>query len=231
MLNRFGSILFAAVLAAELLAIGFGWMSLHVVTKPLLVPILLLGWVQAAIAAKGWSVPLALFFSWLGDILLIGDESQPAWFMGGIAAFLLAHVCYILFFMRIRRHAEHPSGIRALPLLLTVMYVSFLLWLLLPRTGALKIPVLVYACVIGTMLLTVIHAFAPGDGIARTYSLAGALLFVLSDSVLAINKFYQPFAGAGLMVMLTYGLAQFALVKGALLYLSGNNLRKPTATA
>ena len=43
----------------------------------------------------------------------------------------------------------------------------------------------------------------------------GALLFVISDSVLAINKFYQPFEVAGVIIMLTYGLAQLFIVEGA----------------
>ncbi|HNM27623.1 MAG TPA: lysoplasmalogenase family protein, partial [Saprospiraceae bacterium] len=45
--------------------------------------------------------------------------------------------------------------------------------------------------------------------------LAGALLFVLSDSLIAINKFGHPFNGARLMIMVTYLLGQFLLVSGA----------------
>lgn len=53
--------------------------------------------------------------------------------------------------------------------------------------------------------------------------LAGAALFVLSDSVLAINKFYQSFELAGLLIMLTYGAAQYFIVKGAIEYLRYSN--------
>ena len=49
--------------------------------------------------------------------------------------------------------------------------------------------------------------------------MAGALLFVISDSVLAINKFYHPFEIAGIIIMLTYGLAQFFIAEGAIQYI------------
>jgi len=49
--------------------------------------------------------------------------------------------------------------------------------------------------------------------------MTGAGLFVISDSVLAINKFYQPFEAAGILIMLTYGLAQFFIIKGAIKYI------------
>lgn len=47
----------------------------------------------------------------------------------------------------------------------------------------------------------------------------GALLFVLSDTVLAINKFYQPFELSGLVIMLAYGFAQLLIVTGAIYYI------------
>lgn len=49
--------------------------------------------------------------------------------------------------------------------------------------------------------------------------MAGALLFIISDSVLAINRFYNQFEPAGLIVMLTYGLAQLLITDGAINYI------------
>ncbi|HRF25670.1 MAG TPA: lysoplasmalogenase family protein, partial [Chitinophagaceae bacterium] len=54
---------------------------------------------------------------------------------------------------------------------------------------------------------------------AAKWLLTGAILFVISDSVLAINKFYYPFEYRGVLIMLTYGMAQWFIVKGAILYL------------
>ena len=48
----------------------------------------------------------------------------------------------------------------------------------------------------------------------------GALLFVISDSVLAVNKFYSSFMEAGMIIMFTYGIAQLLIVQGAIEYIS-----------
>jgi len=51
---------------------------------------------------------------------------------------------------------------------------------------------------------------------------AGAVLFIMSDSILAINKFYQSFEVAGLGIMLTYGMAQLFIVEGAARYITSD---------
>jgi uncharacterized membrane protein YhhN len=58
---------------------------------------------------------------------------------------------------------------------------------------------------------------------AGKWMMIGALLFVISDSVLAVNKFYQAFEAAGIVIMLTYGLAQFLIVEGAVRYIRSSN--------
>jgi uncharacterized membrane protein YhhN len=75
-------------------------------------------------------------------------------------------------------------------------------------------PVMVYATVICTMLLCSLHIFLKVNKPANILYLLGAALFVLSDSLLAINKFYQPFAFAGILIMLTYCAAQYFIVTG-----------------
>ncbi len=82
-----------------------------------------------------------------------------------------------------------------------------------------KIPVTVYGLVISTMLLFALHVASIKNREAAKWLLTGAILFVISDSVLAINKFYYPFEYSGVLIMLTYGMAQWFIVKGAILYL------------
>jgi uncharacterized membrane protein YhhN len=55
------------------------------------------------------------------------------------------------------------------------------------------------------------------------FIIAGALLFITSDSLLAINKFYSSFTNAGLYIMLTYAFAQYYIVKGIIQYLETEN--------
>jgi uncharacterized membrane protein YhhN len=88
--------------------------------------------------------------------------------------------------------------------------------LLLPHLGELKIPVVLYATVICSMLLGSLHIYLKTNRPANKLFVLGATLFVLSDSLLAINKFYQPFPMAGVGIMLTYCLAQYFIVRGSI---------------
>ncbi len=88
--------------------------------------------------------------------------------------------------------------------------------------GEMKLPVRVYGIVISIMLLLALHALFMKDKVVGKMLAAGAILFIISDSILAINKFYQPFEPAGIIIMLTYGLAQVLLVVGAARYHSRN---------
>ncbi|HMC98781.1 MAG TPA: lysoplasmalogenase, partial [Ferruginibacter sp.] len=97
---------------------------------------------------------------------------------------------------------------------LAIMYGGGLLYFLFPSLGKMELPVTVYAVVITTMLICSIHAFRKTNSAAGSFFILGALFFVLSDSLLAINKFYQPFSFAQVLIMLTYCAAQFFIVMG-----------------
>lgn len=98
-------------------------------------------------------------------------------------------------------------------IVLLLLYTGSLFALLYPTLRDLKIPVIVYAGVLTSMLLVAAHSFNWQTNIGK-WVIAGAFLFVASDSLLAINKFYQPFNNAGLAIMATYGLAQLFIVIG-----------------
>jgi uncharacterized membrane protein YhhN len=96
-----------------------------------------------------------------------------------------------------------------------MIYYAALLLLLFPHLGSMKIPVIVYGIVISLMFMLAMHMLFIKNKSAGRWMMSGALLFVLSDSLLAINKFYQPFELAGAVVILTYGLAQLFIIEGA----------------
>jgi uncharacterized membrane protein YhhN len=79
-----------------------------------------------------------------------------------------------------------------------------------------KVPVLIYAVVITLMLLASIHAFSLRTQSFGVISVAGTLIFAVSDSTLAINRFVLPFEHAPFFIMLTYGVAQFLIVDGSI---------------
>lgn len=169
---------------------------LRFVTKTLLLPILIAYYVYSV--TKPNKLFLAgLVLSFFGDLFLL----FPGGFIMGLSSFLAAHIVYIITFKQYFQH----KNLAIIPLILA--FVGGLIEFLYPHLDAMKIPVILYAITIGLMLYVAM-------GTKQTWLIVGALLFVLSDSILAINLFYQKSIIASISVMLTYVIAQYCLVKG-----------------
>lgn len=213
--------LFFTVLAIHLIGIVVHNDLVTLITKPLLVPCITAFFISASLFTlsplKRYIIA-ALFFSWTGDILLMFQANQSAFFIGGLIAFLVAHIFYIIFFYRI--WTAQRLKMKPVLLLLVVIFYAALIGFLLPHLGAMLVPVLVYGFVISTMLWFALHMYLLRYKVAAAHFISGALLFVISDSVLAINKFYQAFPAASFIIMLTYALAQWQLIRGAVVYIA-----------
>ena len=223
MLSRYFYYLFFAALLVELMVVGMGCNTAQWITKPLLV-LFLFAWFASSshfFSPLHYSIAAALFFSLLGDIFLL--KPGAGWFMAGLASFLLAHILYIVFFLRLRKRQPFPFRPNSLIIGLITGYACALVMFLRPHIGNLLVPVIIYATAIAGMVLSAIHAGSSRQKQAGLFCVGGALFFLFSDSLLAVNKFYRPLPMAGIAVMASYGLAQFAIVKGALLYLAGEN--------
>jgi uncharacterized membrane protein YhhN len=209
------AVFFWMVVAADIIGIATDISLLHLIAKPLLIPILLL-----LLAATKTAVPrkhlllIGLFFSWLGDMFLLFESSYKLFFIFGLVCFLITHIFYIIYFLKIQPAAVSLLKKQPLLFLLVIGYGVSLVYFLYPHLNELKIPVMVYAAVICIMLLCSLHIFLKVNKPANALYLSGAAFFVLSDSLLAIDKFYQPFVYAGLCIMLTYCAAQFFIVTG-----------------
>ncbi len=211
--------LFFLVLTLELFFICTHWAALRFVSKPLLIATLLAWFIAATPKGRGrWVVILALLLSWLGDVFLMLEDKNPDFFIAGLSSFLLAHLTYIFFFWQVRKQNTTPLPINIITIIAISIYAVALFFFLSPGVGALKTPVLIYAVTISTMLVMAIHTTSPATKNWAYWFIAGALLFVCSDSLLAINKFYQPFTTAGFLIMLTYALAQLLIITGAIKY-------------
>ena len=188
---------------------------LHFIAKPLLIPalLLLLFFTMSVVPGKKLLMT-GLFFSWMGDVFLLFEAKQALFFIFGLVCFLTTHIFYITYFLRNR--SANISLLKKYPVFiaLVIAYGVSLVWLLFPYLGDLKLPVMVYAAVICTMLLCSLHIYLKVNKKAAGFYLSGAVAFVLSDSLLAINKFYQSFAYAGVFIMLTYCAAQYFIVRG-----------------
>lgn len=157
-----------------------------------------------------------LLFSLLGDILLIFEGA--AFFMAGLGAFLIAHVFYTIAFFK---NHQSEGNIRAvfLPMILAVAFSAYYFSLLKENLGDMLIPVVCYISIITIMLVSAIYRW---DRVVKKSFwpiLTGAALFVVSDSLLAWNKFMEPLEFSHLMVMSTYGLAQLLIALGAVYHL------------
>jgi uncharacterized membrane protein YhhN len=99
------------------------------------------------------------------------------------------------------------------------VYGAFLVYKLWPSLNDLKIPVIVYAIVITTMGVTSIYRNVAG----KYYVIFGALFFIISDSLLAFNKFDGAFPYARFLIMLTYIMAQVSISEGVIQFLKTSN--------
>lgn len=213
--------LFLLILLADLLAVYFQLSIAEHFFKPLIVV-----WLMAYFVLdmhvqrsplKKWIV-FALFFSWLGDVCLLLQEDYPIFFLLGLSAFLIAHLFYIYFFHLIRSGERIKSRV-GLVFVVAAYYFGFIA-LLSPHLGDLRLPVRIYAIVISFMFLLAMHMLFIKNREAGRMMMGGALLFVLSDSILALDKFYTVISGGGVLVMGTYGLAQLFITEGAIRYIS-----------
>ena len=199
----------------EIIAVTANIDILHLIAKPLLIPALLLLLLVTKATRSGKHLLLiGLLFSWAGDVFLMFDKENDLFFIFGLACFLTTHVFYIVYFFRIQ--SASPSLLKKQPVLIALVraYGITLVWQLYPLLGDLTLPVIIYAAVICTMLLCSLHVFYKTDKKAAWFYVAGAAAFVISDSLLAINKFQYPFAYASVFIMLTYCAAQFLIVRG-----------------
>jgi len=216
-------ILFLIILAANLTAVYLNNESLRYFTKPFMVISLVIYFIsQTSFVQSGlkkW-ILLALAFSLGGDIFLLFETKEPVFFLLGLSAFLIAHVFYIVFFHLIRIRENIAGNI--LLLLVVVVYYTALMTLLSPFLENMKLPVRIYGVVISFMLLLALHTGFITNKKASLLMIIGAVLFIISDSLLALNKFYASFEPAGISVMLTYGLAQLFIVEGAIKYIRGS---------
>lgn len=193
-------------------------------TKPLLMPLLMLAYYLEVKRLGIFSVILliGLFFSWAGDILLMFDSLNDFFFIGGLVSFLTAHLMYISYFSKTDSINEPYLKSRPVMLLAIVAYVIELMYILWPFLGGMKIPVLIYGSVIGLMLALAFWQIGKLDKKAASLFVMGASFFVLSDSLLAINKFRSSFVYAGAAIMFTYCLAQYLLVRGSARHLENS---------
>jgi uncharacterized membrane protein YhhN len=208
--------LFCLAVIIECLGGFFDSSEIHLISKPMIMLMLGSYYVVASGADRSMIILLAVVFSLAGDILLL----NPEYFIAGLVAFLIAHVLYIFAYRQHVDHEQSESSLRgihrirlAFPIVLAGMGLVVILF---PFLGDLKIPVTVYAVVITSMVLTALFRYGKTKAASFWMVFAGAVCFMISDSILAINKFLLIVKASDLWIMLTYSVGQFLIIEGLL---------------
>lgn len=160
-------------------------------------------------------VAVGLFFGCLGDIFLMLNENM---FVAGLASFLIGHILYVIAFSKqtsAKALSKHKSYILIAGILASFSY--YLYNILQPSLGPLKIPVILYIIVIAAMAFFAYTRRYQTNTLSFIICLIGALLFIFSDSILALNKFVAYLANSGLYIMSSYILAQYFITLGIIL--------------
>ncbi|MEQ8580919.1 MAG: lysoplasmalogenase [Marinoscillum sp.] len=194
--------------------------QLNQTSKILLVPTLIylvFVMAQGMVTLPRLLLAVGLTFSWAGDILLLFPDEE-VYFLGGLGMFLVAQILYTIVMYK-SAYSKPRVNVRQLgPILL---YGVILFYFVLPNTGNLVWPIIAYAaCILGMVSMA---RFRQGKTSDESYELAliGAALFVLSDSLIALDKFVIDIPLSTFWIMSTYIVAQYLIVKGVMSHPGG----------
>ncbi len=189
-------------------------------TKTLVILALLAGftWVGGWQGEYFW-FGIGLVFSMAGDVLL---ALPPRFFLPALSSFLLCHVFYLIGFSQ----GLTTPGWGVIFPLITLAAADFFIYrrlrralLARPKSRWLRFPIHFYQIMISLMLFAAMLTLWRTDWprLAAWLASGGALLFFISDTTLAFNRFAAPIRGGKLIVIISYHLGQIALIAGVLL--------------
>jgi len=210
------TILFFIIVLIELLSGSTeSLQNVHYIAKPAIVISLIFLFIKTS---ESLSKPiktltlLALIFSLLGDVLLMFVDKSEHFFTLGLVAFLTAHIMYVLLFLKHRNKGSFPYGF----IILLLIFATSLFNFLKDGLGVMLIPVAIYMLIILTMATTAYLRKNSVNILSYGLVFLGAFFFLISDSILAINKFHQPILWSNISIMVTYAIAQYLIVLGIL---------------
>jgi len=161
----------------------------------------------------------AFIFSWFGDMLLMFGEIDFIYFMIGLVSFLIAQIFYIFLFLRTINISGKMPFLKKKPYFL-IAYIAFglIVYTILYShlDAVLRIAVFIYMVALLSMSVMALNRFGNGHPISFSLVFIGSLLFVLSDTMIALNKFLAPIPYEGILIMTTYISAQYLIMRGLL---------------
>jgi uncharacterized membrane protein YhhN len=190
----------------------------HYIIKPLIIISLIIFYVYHTQLSGRFAkrIFVGLLFGLMGDVFLMFVAKNQSFFMFGLVAFLIGHLWYVSAFYLDYKWSpatERKATWFAL-IVFGVFCIGFYLYLR-PYLNEMKIPVMIYAFVVSLMAMMAVNRKGRVNGGSFNLIFIGAIFFLISDSVLAYNKFVIPFKGADIVIISTYMLAQYLITIGA----------------
>ncbi len=208
--TRIFTILFFLVTFIDLIAVAFHFSVMEQIFKPLLMLMLMGVYVFSTLKKNNWYL-LALAFSFLGDVLLLDKENM---FLFGIAVFLMTQLIYIKLILRAT--GKTPVQQKIISVIPFLIYIVILLSVLKDHLGKFLLPVIVYGITISVFGITSLLLYLKKQNKPALLMLTGAIIFIASDSMIALNKFYVAHEFYPVAIMLTYTLAQYLIMRSIL---------------
>lgn len=213
-------LLFAVIVIVELTGRLIGDVQMEYVVKPLIMIWISIYFMLFA-KKNAFAIPvlLAFFFSWAGDNLLMLSDRDELFFFAGVGGFFCAQLAYLYTFLRFSENGGKGYVQKnfwvSLPF---IVYVAGILILLYPGLeGVMKPVITVYALSLMLMSMAALNRSGRVGDLSFRLTFAGSLLFMLSDSMIAFDKFHTEIPLAGFLIMLTYISAQYLIMRGLIL--------------
>lgn len=200
-------VLFFLISATDIYAVISKNELLELFFKPLLMISLLMVYLVSVKKPNFWFVS-TLFFSFWGDVFLLFKEQ---FFILGLASFLIAHVLYIKITVAfLPKISIRKIAVISIPFLLVL---SSLFYIIKDNLGEMLIPVLVYGITISSFGLVTLLNYNYKKSTENLWLFLGAVIFIVSDSLIAINRFYEAQELYSILIIITYLVAQYIICK------------------
>ena len=216
-------ILHALIIPFAIIELYSRWIenvNLEYIGKPLLLIWVAVYFLLYSRKKKGLIIiVLAFLFSWVGDMMLMMAHKNELLFYAGVGGFFIAQLLYIYTFLFVSGDKKVAGFLKYKPVWIIpfVLYLCIIIFLLKPGLEGLMVPIiLIYAISLIAMTVSALNRRYRVDGQSFKLVFIGSLFFVISDSMIAINKFSFTFERASFYIILSYIVAQYLIMRGLL---------------
>ena len=214
------TVIMVLIFIAELYSRWNSFHNLEYIVKPwLLISIGIYYYLNTRSFNRDLFIYLAFLFSWIGDMFLMVAHLDGIYFFAGVGGFFLAQLSYIKAFASDIKSDSKGYVLKYPALLIPFgIYLFLILFLITGRMKGFMIPVIIIYSV-ALILMSVMALNRKNHVNNASFNLVfwGSVIFVLSDSMIAINKFHTEFPRSSFLIMLTYFAAQYLIMKGLII--------------